>query len=118
MRKCKSCKAKIVGRTDKLFCSIKCKNNAYQQAKKRTQSITLEVDKILHRNYRILASMMKGEYRKLKIPQLKLAKAKFNFNYITNYQINKQGKVFHYVYDLAWMSFSDNEILIIKQKKD
>ena len=60
---------------------------------------------------------MYGKKTSHKMPQIQLAKQKFNFNYITNYRINKQGKTFQYVYDLAWMTFSDNEILIVRQGK-
>jgi len=78
---------------------------------------TEDIDKILHKNYAILLDEMKDVYGTKKINTLVLVKRNFNFNYITNYRVNKQGKTFHYVYNFAWMSFSDNEILIIKKAK-
>lgn len=53
----------------------------------------------------------------IKIPMIKLEKKKFNFNYITKYTINKQGKEYRYVYDFAYMTFSSDEVLIIRMTK-
>ena len=36
--------------------------------------------------------------------------------YITHYYKNSQGKTYNYVYDFAWMEFSDNEILIVRKR--
>ncbi|MGE5355858.1 MAG: hypothetical protein ACM3PT_06415 [Deltaproteobacteria bacterium] len=43
-----------------------------------------------------------------------LERKKFRFKYHTHTYINSKGKIYNYVYDLAWMSFSDDEILIIR----
>jgi len=116
MKICKVCLKEFKGRTDKIFCSVKCKSKANYESRNKVVFQTEEIDKILHRNYAILMNEMHGVYGSKKINSLILAKQKFNFNYITNYRVNSQGKTFHYVYNYAWMSFSDNEILIIKKK--
>ena len=50
-----------------------------------------------------------------KIPRIELERRKFNFSYITHYIVNSQGKVYHYVYDFAWMAFSDDQIMIVRK---
>ena len=40
---------------------------------------------------------------------------KFRFKYHTHSHINNKGKTFNYIYDIAWMEFSDDEILIVKK---
>ena len=115
MKSCKECNRNFRGRTDKLFCSVKCKNRYNYKLKERIIVPTAEIDKILHRNYVILLEEMKHAPRTKKIKRLILAKKKFDFNYLTNYRVNSKGKVYHYVYDLAWMAFSDNEVLIVKR---
>lgn len=114
-KKCKNCGKRIRGRTDKIYCDRKCKDRAYFLINEKIVKSTESIDKILHRNYKILSDEMEGGPSKKKIPILKLSLKKFNFNYITNFRTNTAGKVYHYVYDLAWMTFSDNEILIVRQ---
>jgi len=115
---CRECGKTLFGRTDKIYCNKKCSNRFYYNLREKVQLNTADIDKILHKNYAILFEEMKDVYGSKKINTLVLAKKKFNFNYITNYRVNSQGKTFHYVYNYAWMSFSDNEILIIKKAKN
>jgi len=116
MPACKECGKVLVGRTDKIYCSKKCRNKAHYNLREIVSNDTQDIDKILHRNYAILLNEMKDVYGSKKINTLVLSKKNFNFNYMTNYRINSQGKTYHYVYNFAWMSFSDNEILIVKNK--
>ena len=44
-----------------------------------------------------------------------LDKKKFNFHYVTGYYLNSKNKMYNYVYDFAWMIFSDREILIVRR---
>ena len=60
--------------------------------------------------------MIENNITQKKVPRLDLELRNFNFNYITGYYINKHGKVYHYVYDYAWMEFSTQEIMIVKKK--
>lgn len=115
--KCKICKKVIKGRKDKTFCSIKCKNHYHVNLRRVTNTTAKEIDKILHRNRSILLEILgKNNFQK-KVKRLTLAKKQFNFKYITHFNINKQKKVYHHIYDFAWMEFSDDEILIVRRKK-
>ena len=111
-RKCKVCSNEITGRTDKLFCSTKCKNYYHLNLRKATKQATEQIDKILHRNRSILLELMGKNKTQIKIKRIVLEKKKFNYLYHTHLHVNSHGKTFYYVYDFAWMSFSDDEILI------
>ena len=113
--KCRLCKKQFRGRTDKIFCTIKCKSTYHRLLSSSTDKATIKIDKILHRNRSILLEIMGKHQNKIKVPLIRLEEKKFNFNYITKYFISSQGKTYHYVYDFAWMTFSDNEVLIIKK---
>jgi len=113
---CKMCKTPIKGRSDKLFCSIKCKNLYHIKLKSVTNAATEKIDKILHRNRSILLEIMGKNSSQKKIPRLILDKKKFNFSYITSIHTNNQGKNVHHVYDFSWMIFSDEEVLIRRKK--
>jgi len=115
IKKCPICKAKVIGRSDKRFCSASCKSNYNQRLSKHTKAETIKIDKILHRNHSILVELMGKNSQQKKMAVFELEKRKFNFNYITKYIINSKGKIYHYVYNFSWMTFSDNEVLIIKR---
>ncbi len=116
MKKCKLCKKKVNGRSDKIFCSVACKSIYHRRLADVTNQATIKIDKILHRNRSILLEIIGKRQTQLKVSRLKLEKKNFHFKYHTHYNTNKVGKMYHYVYDFAWMEFSNDEILIIHVK--
>ena len=115
MRKCLVCKIEISGRRDKKFCSVNCKNYYHIHLRRATKLAVYQIDTILHRNRSILLETMGKNKVQLKIPRITLDKKKFNFKYHTHTHLNTQGKTYFYVYDFAWMEFSDDEVLIIRK---
>lgn len=115
-KKCKICSKKIVGRSDKIFCSVKCKNYYHINLRRVTDKAVESINKKLHRNRAILLEIM-GKYQdKLTIDRKILEDKKFQFTYHTHFHINKEGKMYRYVYDFSWMEFSNDQILIVKTK--
>ncbi len=114
MTKCKVCNKEIVGRSDKIFCSVRCKNYYHTNLRRVTNIVVKDIDEILHRNRSILLEIM-GKYKnQKKVKRMVLEKKKFAFKYHTHYYTNSKGKMYFYVYDFAWMEFSNDEILIVK----
>jgi len=116
MTKCKICKNEIAGRSDKKFCSVSCKNYYHTNLRRVTSIAVKEIDNMLHRNRSILLEMLGKNKMQLKCLRMELEKRKFSFNYHTHTNTNSAGKVYYFVYDFAWMTFSDDEILIIRKK--
>ncbi len=58
MRTCKLCKKHFQGRSDKKFCSVKCKSEYAHKLRKVNSEATSIVDSILHRNRSILLELM------------------------------------------------------------
>jgi hypothetical protein len=116
VKKCKICNNQIVGRSDKKFCSLKCKNYYHVNLRKVTDSVVKDINKILHRNRSILLELTGKHKTQIKIDRIFLDQKKFNFKYHTHLIKNSKGKNFFYVYDFAWMEFSDNEILIVRKR--
>lgn len=115
-RSCLQCSAPLLGRSDKLFCSAKCKNTYHYAKRLPKPSVIQEVDGILHKNHELLQQVFTGEKTdKLKLPRMLLDKMGFNFNYHTGTYVNRQGKTYHYVYDFAWMEFSMQEVLLVRR---
>ena len=112
IRKCRLCKSTFTGRSDKKFCSVKCKTSYNHRLRSTNKPVTSHIDTILHRNRTILLEVLGKRKAQIKVPISVLEKKKFNFTYITKYYINSKGKMYHYVYDFSWMTFSDSEVLI------
>jgi hypothetical protein len=115
-KNCKNCQKEMVGRADKIYCSLACKNASNNDLKQKTREITKEIDSYLHRNREILALLM-GMAKNETFDRLILVRAGFRFEYMTGIYTNKENKRYHIVYDYAWMEFSDQKILIVRKSK-
>jgi hypothetical protein len=115
-KKCKICKSVFSGRENKLFCCIKCKNVYHQSLRAVTKKTALSIDKHLHRNRSILLEIMGKTNTQMRVPKQLLNEKNFHFKYITHYHINAQGKTMHFCYDFGYMEFSDDSVLIVRNK--
>lgn len=115
-RKCKICKEKLTGRLGQVFCSVKCKNYYHKKLRYTSVKAAIRVNEYLKRNHGILLEIIGKNQTQIKVYRNILSDKKFRFKYHTHTHINSRGKVFHYIYDLAWMEFSDDEILIIRKR--
>jgi len=116
VKKCPICKSSYYGRRDKKFCSTTCKSDYHHRLRRNTAEATIKIDRILHRNRSILLELMGKNRAQVKVPLLHLEQRRFNFNYVTKYHVNTQGKTYNHVYDFAWMTFSSDEVLIVKRR--
>jgi endogenous inhibitor of DNA gyrase (YacG/DUF329 family) len=114
--KCKICKKEVEGRTDKKFCSVTCKNYYHIHLRHASKQAAIRINEYLKRNHGILLEQLGKNKTQVKVYRNVLEDKKFRFKYHTHVQINSKGKTFNYIYDLAWMEFSDDEILIIRQR--
>ncbi len=113
--KCKYCNQKLKGRIDKVFCSLDCKNKFNYLQRRETKLDTKLIDGYLHRNREILHTLI-GNAQKYTVDKSVLDQTGFKYDYHTSHYINKEGKTYWLLYDIAWMSFSDMKILIVKKK--
>jgi hypothetical protein len=114
--KCKICNKLVKGRSDKKFCSQRCKNYYHVNLRKVTAIAVKDIDTILHRNRSILLEVLGKNSLQKKVPRIIFEKKKFNFKYNTHSHVNSHQKTFYWVYDFGWMSFSDDEVLIVRKR--
>ncbi len=114
--KCKICKKEVEGRADKKFCSVTCKNYYHIHLRHASKQAAIRINEYLKRNHGILLELLGKNKTQIKVYRNVLEDKKFRYKYHTHTHLNSQGKTFHYIYDLGWMSFSDDEILIIRQR--
>lgn len=117
MKSCKICKSKLQGRRDKIFCSITCKNYYHVNLRRVTRIEAQTISRILHRNRSILLEVMGKNKSRKKVSRQLLDKKKFNFKYHTHLHVNSKKKTFYYIYDFAYMEFSDDEVLITRKSE-
>ena len=115
MKKCRMCDKSISGRSDKIYCSTPCKNSYHIKLRQVTKDKAAYINTILLRNRSILLEIMGKNGVQKKVSRLILERKNFHFKYLTHFHVNSKGKMYHHVYDFAWMSFSDDEILIVKR---
>lgn len=114
-KKCKVCAKIIRGRSDKKYCSIGCKNSYHKDIRFATKKAAKQIDGYLKRNYKVLMEILGRNKTQIKVHRNLLAQKGFRPKYHTHYYINSKNKMYHYIYDLAWMEFSDDEVLIVKK---
>jgi len=110
------CKASILGRTDKKFCSASCKSTYHKRLKEHTNKATIKTDKLLHRNRSILQELVGKKENTKYITKEALDAKKFNYTYVTGYHKNSRNKIVNYIYDFSWVIFSD-KVLLVKRLK-
>ncbi len=116
-RKCVHCQKRLRGRIDKKYCGTTCKNRYNSHLRHTNLPVRQRIDRFLHRNHTILLELYhKKEHDKWYETKTKLQKLGFRFNYYTSTYLNKQGKMYYYIYDFRWMEFSDAKVMIVKQK--
>ena len=116
---CPICGKNIVGRSDKKFCSTKCKNNYHHPSKNLKGDQIKMVNTFLFQNFKIMESIFSNERKdKLMVPRILLDKMGFHYAYSTGCYINKQKKLYRYIYNYAWMEFSDQRLMLIRSNTD
>ncbi|RZJ33141.1 MAG: DUF2116 family Zn-ribbon domain-containing protein [Chryseobacterium sp.] len=110
---CPECGDKIIGRSDKKFCSDACRNAYNNKQNKTATNHMRNVNNRLRKNYRILTeNNFEG---KTKVNRLKLQNAGFDFAYITQIVTYKNGSQYLFVYDQGYKILDSEWVLIVKK---
>ena len=112
---CQFCGKSFIGRTDKKFCSLGCKNTFNYNRRSKTKSATKTIDAILHKNREILEVIMGPKRKRMEIAKTELTQMGFQSEYMTGIYTNSKDKMYRYIYDFAWMEFTGEKIMIIKK---
>ena len=114
IKKCLICNVPIYGRIDKRFCSDNCRNR-YHNGLKSSESMYLrKINYILRRNRRILLESFQSGHEVVSI--FHLSNKGFDYNYITNYEVNGEGYTTYFCYDLGYMQYSDLKLRLLKRE--
>lgn len=111
---CPECGEKIVGRTDKKFCSDYCRNSFNNSLNKDSKNLVRNVNNKLRKNYRILEELNPEE--KTKVPKSKLVDKGFSFEYFTNIYTTKTGNTYYFVYDQGYLPLEGEFFALVKRR--
>lgn len=111
---CLECGEKIIGRSDKKFCNDACRNAYNNKQNKDSSNLMRNINNKLRKNYRILTEV--NTNGKTKVAKSKLDGLGFDFDYITNLKVYKNGSEYRFIYDYGYKLLEDDFVLIVKNQ--
>ena len=112
-RSCPECGDKLIGRSDKKFCSDACRNARNNSLNKDVKNLIRNTNNRLRKNHRILETLNSKE--KTKVKKESLLKHGFLFEYITGTYTTKSGSIYYYVYDQGYLELENEFYLLVKR---
>ncbi|MDT7827648.1 hypothetical protein RQM65_03080 [Pricia sp. S334] len=99
---CPVCGSSVAGRSDKLFCSTKCKSINQYENRRENEKFFLSVDRQLKINRKLLKRYNRSGYTTIR--KSELIALGFNPNFFTHYWKTKKGDVYLFCYDYGFLS--------------
>ena len=115
-KKCPYCNRIINGRTDKVFCDDKCRNNFYYKVNNEQKTYIRDINKILLKNRGILRTV--NPSGRMSVPRRYLEELDFNFNCFTSIHKTKKGREYYLVYDQAYSFDEDDRVSLVVFYRD
>ncbi len=110
---CLECGEKIVGRTDKKFCSDYCRNAHHNNLNKDRKNMVRNVNNLLRKNYRILEQLNPND--KTRASKSKLLAKGFNFEYFTSIYTTKTGNTYYFIYDQGYLPLEGDYYALVRR---
>jgi hypothetical protein len=111
---CKQCGRAVKGRTDKQFCNDGCRNQYHNQRNSCQNNYMRQVNHLLQKNRRILASLFLGASRNKTIAQQQLADQGYQFRYYTHETKTQDGAA-KFCYEYGYLPLDGDVLLILHQ---
>jgi len=113
-KKCLECDEKIIGRTDKKFCSDICRNSYNNKINSVTNNYVRVVNTMLKRNRKILEELVPAT--STKTTKEKLLQRGFNFHYFTNIHKGRKGS-YYFCYDYGYHALGKDQYILVKRNE-
>ncbi|WP_300024905.1 hypothetical protein [uncultured Maribacter sp.] len=107
-RVCPECNNEVIGRTDKIFCSVKCKSIHQYEKSQIENTFYFSVDKQLKRNRKILKRYNKSGFTTIR--KSVLLEEGFNPKFFTHYWKNQKNDVYLFCYDFGFLKTTKNGV--------
>lgn len=114
-RKCVVCKESFHGRADKKFCSDQCRTAHHNNHNRDATNFMRNINNMLRKNRRILASF--NPNGKAKVKKVQLLDQGFKFGYFTNIYETKGGRIYYFCYDQGYIEIAEGMYAIVTRKE-
>lgn len=111
--KCLECGDEIHGRSDKKFCSDGCRNAYNNKNNRDSTNLMRNINNKIRKNHRILSEI--NQDGKTKTTRQKLLSAGFDFDYITQVIVYKNGSEYRFIYDQGYKFLEDDILLLVRK---
>lgn len=111
---CLECGDKILGRSDKKFCNDACRNSYNNKHNRDATNLMRNINNKIRKNHRILAEL--NTEGKTKTTRQKLQAAGFDFDYITQVVVYKNGSEYRFVYDQGYKYLDEGWMLLVRKE--
>jgi hypothetical protein len=101
VKTCLQCQSDIKGRADKKFCCEDCRTTYHNILHRDASKFMTNINNILRKNRRILASL--NPDGKAKVTRAQLLDEGFKFSYHTNDYKTRAGKQYYFCYDQGYI---------------
>ena len=112
---CLECSGRLVGRSDKKFCSDYCRNSYNNKLNKDSTNLVRNINNRLRKNYRILQNIPLKQ-GKTKTTKSKLMDKGFDFDFFTNLYTTQKGTIYYFIYDLGYLPLEKDFFMIVKRE--
>ncbi|CAL68058.1 hypothetical protein [Christiangramia forsetii] len=112
-KSCPECGEKIIGRTDKKFCSDYCRNAHHNNVNKDSSKLIRNTNNLLRKNYRILEEL--NPKNKTSVSRTKLLAKGFNFEFFTSIYVTKTGNQYFFIYDQGYLKLENDFYALVKR---
>ena len=112
---CLECGERILGRTDKRFCSDACRNLYHYRANNAPINCVRNVVNALKRNRRILSELNTGPEGKTKVHRDRLIEKGYSFTYHTNTHRTKAGNNYVFCFEQGFLELGENWFMLVRR---
>lgn len=116
MKRCPCCNKIISGRTDKVFCDDKCRNNFYYMVNSEHKAYIRAVNKKLLKNRGILKAV--NPSGRTTVSKKYLDGEGFDYNVFTGVHVTKKGRPYYLVYEQAYSLDDDETVSLVVFYRD
>ncbi|MGF1560052.1 MAG: hypothetical protein ACFCUL_13260 [Flavobacteriaceae bacterium] len=103
---CPVCGELLKGRSDKKFCSTKCKSIDQYENRQVNEAFFLQVERTLRTNRKLLKRHNRSGFTTIRTTEL--LKEGFDPNFFTHFWKNQKGEVYLFVYEFGFLKKSEN----------
>ncbi len=115
MKNCLECDEKIIGRSDKKFCSDLCRNAFNNKLNSDSTNLVRNTNNTLRKNRRILEEICQED--KARTSKKTLLSEGFDFELLTSIRTTQKGSVYRFVYEYGYLALENDFFLIVKDNR-